>query len=117
MGSLLKMSKKTRKASRAAQLARRKVEQRKRKIAADRDRLFALTPGGSRACPLAVSTAAIVESRASKVLCPQCEGTLIIDEHSAEQVAGASLRLVRAHCRLCSAKRLLWFRIDAPMSN
>ncbi len=111
------MAKKKRKASRVAQLERRKRDQGARKLAADRDRLFALSPGGSKASPMRVSSVATIESKAAKVDCPQCAKTLVIDEHSAVQVDGQGLRLIRAHCSGCRAPRELWFRIDTPLAN
>jgi hypothetical protein len=111
------MAKKPRKSSRTAQLSRRKLEQKQRKLAADRDRLYALSPGGSPALPLAVSSPAIVESRAGAVPCPQCGGALVVDEHSASMQQEVLLRLVQAHCRDCHAPRSIWFRLQMQQAN
>lgn len=111
------MAKKKRKAGRAAQLARRKLEQKSRKLAADRDRLFALSPGGSRERPMTIPSPAVIESRASAVACPQCQGLLLVDEHTVDRESGEALRLIHAHCRECRAPRRLWFRIVLDQAN
>jgi predicted RNA-binding Zn-ribbon protein involved in translation (DUF1610 family) len=111
------MAKKPRKASRSAQLARRKLEQKRRKIAADRDRLFALSPGGSARQPIGIASPAVIESKARALPCPQCGGALVVDEHSARVREGQSLRLISAHCTTCGEARNIWFRIEEPVSN
>lgn len=111
------MAKKPRKSSRGAQLARRKLEQKQRKLASDRDRLYALSPGGSPALPMAISSPAIVEIRAQALPCPQCGGALVVDAHEASMHQGVLLRLVKAHCRECHAPRSVWFRLQVQQTK
>ena len=111
------MAKKPRNSKRAAQLARRKLEQKERKRAGDRQRLFALSPGGSGDLPLTISSPSIIESRAASLPCPQCSGTLLVDEHSAAQHKDELLRLIHAHCRECGHPCKIWFRLEMPKAN
>jgi hypothetical protein len=77
----------------------------------DRERLFALEPGGSEARPIEVQTPSVVEARARSVPCPRCNGEHEVLEHAAVTTDGGSLRDVRLRCRSCGSKRSMWFRI------
>ena len=110
------MAKKKRKPARAIALELRKIEAKKRQLAADRDKLFALSPGGSPGRPLSVDSPAVIETKAGKLPCPQCEGSLRVDDHSVDREKDELLRIVRAHCRQCQAPRSIWFRVVPDMS-
>lgn len=84
-------------------------------LAADRERLFALDPGGSAQRPIDVDAVPIVELRALAVACPRCDGRHRIEEHAAVTVAGVRLREARLVCSLCGSRRSLWFRL--PVLN
>lgn len=84
-------------------------------LAADRERLFALEPGGSPERQIDVDAVSIVEVRAAAVACPRCAGRHRVDEHAAVTVAGARLREVRLACAQCGSRRSLWFRL--PVLN
>lgn len=96
---------------------RRVEERRLRKLVADRLKLAAVEPGGYAGRPLDVSSAAIVESRATALGCAVCAGTLRSLAHDARTVDGVSLRLVKARCVECETERCVWVRIVAPMMN
>lgn len=108
---------KKRKPSRSAKLERRKLEQKNRKLVADRERLFLLSAGGSPERPFQVDSPVVIEGRARAVSCPQCQGPLHIDEHEVERETGEMLRRVLAHCRECGSPRRLWFRIVMQRGN
>lgn len=93
--------------------ARRVAERAARKLVHDREKLFALSPGGSRERPLSVSSASVIEVRVESLPCPQCEGPYRLREHVSE---GPGLRRVDVICRQCGAPRSLFFRIvdDSP---
>jgi len=74
----------------------------------DRERLAALSPGGSRERPMPVGSASVVEVRANALTCPHCGGTYRLHEHVA---AATGLRRVDVSCRYCGTPRSLWFRL------
>ena len=84
----------------SARLARKRVH--------DRERLAALSPGGAAERPLEVPTSSVIEGRARGTPCPQCEGTLAIEDH---QAPSAQLRAVAVRCQRCGVARTLYFRI------
>lgn len=80
----------------------------------DRERLAALSPGGSRERPIRVASASVVEVRTNALACPLCGGGYRIHEH----VAPASgIRRVDVTCRHCSSPRSLWFRLVSYEPN
>ena len=74
----------------------------------DRERLFLLEAGGSRPHPIDVTSAAVIEIRARATPCPQCGGSLRLEDHAAES---ASLRRVELRCTQCGAPRRIFFRV------
>ena len=60
-------------------------------LGADRERLFALEPGGAAGRPIDVDAVPVVELRAISVACPRCAGRHRVEEHAAVTVAGARL--------------------------
>lgn len=93
---------------------RRVDERNAKKLVRDRERLFALTTGGSRERPIEVDSTSVIEVRVESLPCPQCEGQYRIREH----VAPASgIRRVDVTCRQCSAPRSLWFRLVSSEPN
>lgn len=111
------MAKKKLDPKRSARIATRKREGGERKLANDKARLFALSPGGSRLAPLLVPSVAVIDHRASSVLCPQCGGRLSVDEHSVDREGEELLRLIQLHCLECLVPQRLWFRIVVPLAN
>lgn len=79
-----------------------------------RERLAALSPGGSPRHAIAVTSAAVIEGRAAALACPQCGGHYRIHEHT-RPVPG--LRRLDVACRQCSTPRALWFRIEDREPN
>ena len=70
----------------------------------DRERLAALSPGGSRDRPMPVGSASVVEVRTNALACPRCGGSYRIHEHVAP---APGIRRVDVSCRYCSAPRSL----------
>ena len=93
---------------------RRIDERAARKLVQDREKLFALLPGGARARPIEVDSAAVIEVRTHALPCPQCEGRYRIREHVS---IASGLRRVDVTCRQCGAPRSLWFRIVSAEPN
>jgi hypothetical protein len=58
--------------------------------------------------PITVTSAAVIEPRATTLPCPLCAGFYRVVEHT-RPVPG--LRRVDVKCRHCSGERTLWFRI------
>ena len=83
----------------------------------DRERLVALEPGGASERPREAASASVVEPLARSTPCHQCGGQLEVDEHAALAHEGELLRVVRATCRRCHARRTIWFRLAAPRAN
>lgn len=93
----------------------RTVERRTRraddKLAHSKRKLLDLTPGGTRALPLDVSSAALVEPKARSVLCPRCDEPFTLEAHEAHVSDGTRLREARLHCWICGERRSMWFRV------
>lgn len=73
-----------------------------------REMLAALEPGGSPARPIEVSSASVIEARATTIPCPRCGGFYRVHEHTRPV---PKLRKVDVACRHCSTPRTLWFTI------
>jgi len=91
--------------------ARREAAREFSKHAKDRERLFALEPGGSEGRPIEVETPSVIETRARSVPCPRCEGEHEVLEHAAVTTERGSLREARLRCRSCGSRRSIWFRL------
>jgi hypothetical protein len=89
---------------------RRVAERAARQLVRDREKLAALSPGGSAARPIAVDSAAVVEVRVRSLPCPQCGGEYRIGEHRAP---ASGLRQVAVTCTRCHVSRELWFRLTS----
>ena len=100
-----------------ARVARRERQRDLRKGVSQRERAATAAPGGSAEHPVLVSSASVVEGRARSTPCPQCGGVLDVEAHDAEMVAGELLRAVRVVCRLCHARRRLWFLVQPALAN
>lgn len=109
--------KKKRKTKRVAQLARRKLQSKERKLSADLDKLFSLGPGGSPATALTVPTTALVEPSATAFPCPLCLGKLRMVDHDVDRDTADLLRIARCQCVECNTPRNMWFRIQPPVDN
>jgi ribosomal protein S27AE len=94
---------------------RREAQRAAAALAADRERLFALEPGGSAEHPIRVDAVAVVEVRALTRPCPRCGADHRLHEHVAVTVNGDRLREARLVCRQCGSRRSLWFRL--PVLN
>jgi hypothetical protein len=82
-------------------------------LARARQRLLELGPGGSRANPLEVSSAAVIEPKAESTPCPRCSAHFVVEEHDAH-LGSQRVRELKVHCRFCDERRSLWFRINEP---
>lgn len=90
---------------------RREAVRRALSLARDKERLFALEPGGAPERPIAVASAPVVDSRARTTLCPRCGGHHHLEEHAAVTIDGVRLREARLKCPTCGSRRSLWFRL------
>lgn len=109
--------KKKRKTKRVAQLARRKLARKERKLTADLDRLFALGPGGSALNPIAIPTPTLLKSNAEAMPCPLCLGKLRMIEESIDRDTEELLRIAHCKCDVCGSPRKMWFRLQLPRVN
>ncbi len=87
------------------------------KLARRKEKLAELSPGGAPERPLDVESASLVDPMARSATCLHCEGPLHLDEHAAVPFEGEMLRVARAHCPSCGARRELWFRIAPRVLN
>ena len=94
-------------------MARRIAERDARKLVRDREKLAALSPGGSPDHPIQVESTAVIEVRAGAMPCHQCESEVRVGEHRVED----GLRVVAISCTRCAAKRELWFRLVTNEPN
>ncbi len=102
---------------RSDRTVRRERERAQNRVQEDRERLFALEPGGSPNRPLEAASAAVIESHALGVPCPRCGGNHELVEHSANVRNGVRLRETKLRCRQCGSQRSLWFKIVGPSLN
>jgi hypothetical protein len=86
-------------------------------IVRDLERLARAAPGGSPERPHEVASPAQVEPIASASRCPLCEERLRLDEHRAETIDGARLRVASMRCPQCGVARSLYFRLAATRLN
>lgn len=87
------------------------------RLQSDRERLFALEPGGAPERPIDASSAAVIEAHATSVPCPLCGSSQEVVEHTALVHHGIRLREVKLRCRQCGSKRSLWFKIVGGRLN
>ena len=87
------------------------------KLAADREKLARLEPGGSPARPWTVESASLVEPRATGLPCLRCDSPVRAASHDAEDFDGTPLRVVGTECKRCGARRTLYFAIQPPLPN
>ena len=85
-----------------------------RALVRDREKLAAMSPGGSRDKPIEVDSAAVVEPRVRALACPQCNGEYKLVEHRSVE---SGIRAVDVRCIVCSVKRTLWFRLVSNEPN
>lgn len=102
---------------RSDRTVKREQERAASKLKEDRERLFALEPGGNPDRPLDAISAAVIETHAASVPCPRCGGLHEVVEHTATVHRGVRLRETRLRCRQCGSQRSLWFRIVGSALN
>ena len=93
--------------------ARRAGERAARDLVRTREKLAALSPGGSRERPMEVDSASVVEPRIRSLACPQCEGQYRVVDHRST----SGLRDVDVKCEQCGTPRTLWFRLVSNEPN
>ena len=95
--------------------SRRVAERDAKKWVRDREKLAALSPGGSSERPIAVESASVIEVRAHALPCHQCNSEVRVGEHRVDRAS--KLRVVDITCTRCAAKRALWFRLVSNDPN
>jgi hypothetical protein len=96
---------------------RREADRAQQKIARDLEKLAALAPGATPERAITIESPAEVEVRARSMPCPICRGELRVEEHTAETIGGARLRVAKVVCGFCRAKRAIYFRLAGTMLN
>jgi hypothetical protein len=96
---------------------RRERERAVRKTVRAVERVAAAGPGGAPTNPITVDSAAVVETRARRIPCPQCGGELDLRADRATSTARGVLRELEVVCRRCHASRTLWFLIAPRAAN
>lgn len=97
--------------------ARRAQDRASAKLSRDRERLFQLGPGGSPERPIVVTSPTEVEVQARSLPCPICDGELRVEEHTAETVGTARLRVAKVLCAVCHARRAIYFQLASVRLN
>jgi cytosine/adenosine deaminase-related metal-dependent hydrolase len=83
----------------------------------DLERLARLAPGGAPERAIAVDTPPLVDLTAVARPCPLCAGSLRLDEHAAETIDGARLRVAHVTCTSCGIARAIYFRLRETALN
>jgi hypothetical protein len=73
--------------------------------------------GGAAAHPLDVESASQIEVRALSMPCLRCDGPYRLDEHTAENIGGSAVRVLRVHCAHCGAERVVYFRVRSALAS
>ncbi|TMQ18657.1 MAG: hypothetical protein E6J91_07525 [Deltaproteobacteria bacterium] len=100
-------------------IRRKRTQQREReralrRLVRDREKLAALSAGGSEERPIHVTSASVIEVRVRHLACPQCSGEYKIQDHRAP---ASGIRSVDVTCQICGVSRTLWFRIVSAEAN
>lgn len=85
-----------------------------RELVRDRERLAALSVGGSVERPMPIASASVVEPRVRNLQCPQCQGPYKIEDHRSP---ASGIREIDVRCQLCGVPRTLWLRIVSAEPN
>jgi hypothetical protein len=96
---------------------RREEDRAQEKMARDLEKLWALGPGGSPERAILIDSPSEVEVHAKSTPCPVCRGELRVEEHTAETIAGARLRVARVVCGFCRRPRAIYFRLRSSVLN
>lgn len=90
---------------------RRAEDRAQEKLARDLEKLAVHAPGGAPERAIEIASPSEVEIRARATPCPICRAELRVDEHTAETIGGARLRVAKVTCTFCGAGRALYFRL------
>jgi hypothetical protein len=101
----------------SARAERRAQDRAAEKFTRDLDRIARLEPGATPERPIALDSASQVEIAARSIPCPRCRGEVRVEDHAAEVVGGARLRIARVACAACGARRALYFRLGEASFN
>ncbi|HEY4055967.1 MAG TPA: hypothetical protein VGM39_05135 [Kofleriaceae bacterium] len=92
---------------------RREQERKQRDLVRAKEKLFALSIGGSRERPYEVKSTSVIETRVEQLPCVQCDvAQYRIREHERLD----DIRRLDCICRNCGAPRVFWFKlvVDEP---
>jgi hypothetical protein len=96
---------------------RRALARANAKLARDLERLALLAPGGAPDHPIELESASQVEVHAEATPCPICEGALRVEEHVANTIGTARLRVAKVVCTHCGARRSIYFRLGTSLPS
>jgi hypothetical protein len=91
---------------------RREGERAAVKLADKREQLAALEAGGAPTRPIVLESASQVEVHARAMRCPRCDGAYRVEEHAAETIDGARVRVAKVTCVACGTRRAVYFRLE-----
>ena len=94
---------------------RREAERKAVKLAKARVKLATLEAGGGPDRPIEVSSASVVEPHAEGLPCAACGEAVRVEEHVADTRTG--LRVARVRCKLCGARRDVYFRLGTTLPS
>ena len=97
--------------------ARRAQDRAREKTVRDLERLFQLGPGGSPERPIVIASPSEVEVQARSLPCPICGAELRVEDHTAETVGTARLRVAKVVCGGCRAARRIYFQLAGARLN
>lgn len=100
-----------------ARAQRREAERATEKLGDQRERLAKAEPGGSAKNPIELGSASQVEPYALGLGCARCGQPTRLDDHSAEEIDGSRLRVVRMRCITCGTRRTVFVRLVTKLLN
>jgi len=95
----------------------RAADRAQEKLSRDLEKLALLAPGGAPERAIVITSPSEVEVQARATPCPICRGEQRVEEHTAETLAGARVRVARVVCLVCRRKRAIYFRLAGAMVN
>ena len=96
---------------------RRARERAQADLVRDLEKLARLQPGGAPERPLEIDSPARIDVMATQTPCPLCQGTLRLDAHAAETIAGRRLRVARLTCTACGVARAFYFVLAGALPH
>jgi hypothetical protein len=96
---------------------RRAADREAAKARRDIERAVSISPGGTPARAIEITSPSEVEVAAQGMPCIFCRASVRVEEHTAETVAGVRVRVAKVVCSMCRGKRDVFFKLPEATLN